>query len=60
MELNDIVLNDISNLFRYEKISREIDEIDDVNELKLLCKYQSKLYIKQQEVLTDLKWLNIQ
>jgi hypothetical protein len=60
MELSEIILKDMSNLFRYEKLSREIDEINDIDELKLLCKYQSKLYIKQQEVLTDLKWPNIQ
>lgn len=58
MNPDQIELNNINKLFEYEKISRDIDTIDDVNILRNFAKSHAKLYLKQQEVLIDLKWQN--
>lgn len=59
MSPDDIQLKNINKLFEYEKVSRDIDLIDDLNVLKDFAKSYVKLYIKQQEVLIDdLKWQN--
>jgi len=57
MKINpdEIELESISKLFEYEKISREIDNCENVEYLKNICKCYIKLYFKQQEVIKDLK-----
>lgn len=55
MNPNEIELNNISKMFEYEKISRDIDSINDINTLKNLAKSYIKLYLSQQEVITNLK-----
>lgn len=54
MDPNKIKLDSINKLFEYEKLSREIDLCNDVEELKNLAKSYIKLYMKQQEVVKDL------
>jgi hypothetical protein len=54
MDPNKITLSNVNKLFEYERISREIDECDDVELLKNMTKSYIKLYMKQQEVLLDL------
>jgi len=54
MNPNSITLESISKLFEYEKISRDIDSIDDIESIKNIAKCYIKLYFKQQEVLLDL------
>jgi hypothetical protein len=54
MDPNKIILSDMNKLFEYEKLSREIDECFDLDELRNLTKSHIKLYMKQQEVLKDL------
>lgn len=49
MEHNNIDLSTISKSFEFEKLSRSIDSIDDVETLKKLLKTYIKLYLKQQE-----------
>jgi hypothetical protein len=56
MNPDQIELKNINKLFEYEKVSRDIDNIDDINTLKNFAKSYAKLYIKQQEVLIDLQW----
>jgi hypothetical protein len=51
---NDIQLNNISKSFEYEKLSRDIDNIDDINALRNLTKSYIKLYFQQQEVISNL------
>lgn len=50
MDPDSISLTDIGKLFEYEKISRDIDSIDDIIFLRNLAKSYIKLYLKQQEV----------
>ena len=50
----DIKLNTTSKLFAYEQYSRDIDSINDIEQLRLIAKNHVRLYLKQQEVLTGL------
>lgn len=54
MNPNDISLSDMNKLFEYEKISRDIDSINDVDILRNFAKSYIKLYLKQQEVVSKL------
>lgn len=60
MNPDSISLDNINKLFEYEKISRDIDSIDDVKILQDMSKSYVKLYLKQQEILSSLKWQNHQ
>jgi hypothetical protein len=52
MDPDNIKLNSISKLFEYEKLSRDIDICQNINDIKDICKSYVKLYMKQQETLT--------
>ena len=54
MNPNDIDLESINKLFEYEKISRDIDSIEDIETLRNFAKSYIKLYFKQQEVISTL------
>jgi hypothetical protein len=55
MDPTKIDLENISKLFEYEKIAREIDMCDNVDQLKNITKSYIKLYFKQQEVISSLR-----
>ena len=52
MDLNEIILENIDKMFEYEKISRDIDSIDDIEVIKKITKLYVKLYLKQQEIVS--------
>ena len=52
MNPSTIVLEDVNKLFEYEKLSRDIDSIDDIEVIKNYAKSYIKLYLKQQEVVS--------
>jgi hypothetical protein len=52
MNPNDIQLDDVNKMFEYEKLSRDIDSIDDIEVIKNYAKSYIKLYLKQQEVVS--------
>jgi hypothetical protein len=54
MDPDKILLDDINKMFEYEKLSRDIDSIHDIQILKTLAKSYIKLYLKQQEVVSKL------
>lgn len=54
MDPNKIILENMSKLFEYEKLVRDIDSIDDVDILRNYAKSYIKLYLKQQEVISNL------
>lgn len=54
MDPTKITLENINKLFEYEKISRDIDSIDDIKIVKTFAKAYVKLYLKQQEVVAKL------
>ena len=54
MDPSSIQLETTTRLFEYEKISREIDGIEDIETLKIMCKCYVKLHMKQQETFVNL------
>ena len=52
MNPDSIRLEDVNKLFEYEKLSRDIDSIDDIETLRNYSKSYIKLYLKQQEVVS--------
>jgi hypothetical protein len=54
MNPDDLVLEDLSKNFEYFKMSSEIDNVDDIDQLKKICKCYFKLYLKQQEVISKI------
>jgi hypothetical protein len=58
MDPNSIQLTNLNKSFEYEKVARDIDSISDIDELRNLAKSFMKLYLKQEEVLSELKWPN--
>ena len=58
MDPNNIDLENLSKSFEYFKVASEIDSIDDVADLKNIAKCYYKLYLKQQEVISNLGILN--
>lgn len=54
MDPSSIILENMSKMFEYEKIARDIDSIEDIEILKNLTKSYIKLYLKQQEVVSKI------
>lgn len=54
MDPNSITLENVNKLFEYEKLSREIDTIEDTTKLRNIAKAYIRLYLKQQEVVSKL------
>jgi hypothetical protein len=54
MDPNDIKLDNLSKIFEYEKISREIDSCNDIELLKNIAKSHIKLFFKQEEAIASL------
>lgn len=54
MNPDSISLENFNKMFEYEKISRDIDNIDDLETLRNFAKSYIKLYFKQQEVVSKL------
>jgi hypothetical protein len=52
MNPDKIQLEDVNKMFEYEKLSRDIDSVDDIEVLKNYAKSYIKLYLKQQEVVS--------
>ena len=46
MNPDDITLTDTTQQFEYEKLSREIDFCEDIEELQQMCKFLIKLEMK--------------
>ncbi len=54
MHPDDIILTNTEKLFQYQVQVREIDECDDIEELRVALKGALKLFMKQQEVVAGL------
>ena len=50
MNPEEITLRNTSLEFEYERMSREIDECDDVETLQQMCKFLVKLEMKTREM----------
>lgn len=54
MDPENLKLENVSKLFEYEKISRELDSCTNIDLMRNLCKCYVKLYMKQEEVVSNL------
>tara|TARA_R110000868_G_scaffold74148_2_gene214512 strand:+ start:1465 stop:1629 length:165 start_codon:yes stop_codon:yes gene_type:complete len=54
MDPDKIKLENLNKLFEYERLSRDIDSIDDIHIIKNVAKLYAKLFLKQQEVVSKL------
>ena len=54
MNPDTITLSTPSKSFAYEKVSRDIDTIDDISIVKDMLRCYVKLYFKQQETLSSI------
>jgi hypothetical protein len=54
MDPDKIQLENLSKNFEYFKFSAQIDNMEDINDVKDLAKCYYKLYLKQQEVVSTL------
>ncbi len=54
MNPDDIRLKNLEKIFKYERLSREIDNCNDLDQLKNISKSFAKLYLKQEETLLSL------
>ena len=52
MDPKSIEWTNLTKIFEYEKMSRDLDECADVETLRNICKCYVKLYFKQQETLS--------
>jgi hypothetical protein len=53
MNPDSIELSNLTKSFEYAKFSNQVDNIDDINDLKTLVKCYFKLYLKQQEIISE-------
>jgi hypothetical protein len=58
MNPDEIKLENLSKSFEYFKYCSEIDSIDNADKLKDIAKCYYKLYLKQQEVISNLSFIN--
>jgi hypothetical protein len=56
MDPSKITLENLNKNFEYERISREIDSCNDVEQLKNIAKSYVKLHLKYQETLASLNF----
>ena len=54
MDPENLKLENVSKLFEYEKISRELDSCTNIDLMRNLCKCYVKLYMKQEEVVSNI------
>ena len=51
---NEIYLDSMAKMFEFEKQARQIDECNDIEQLRGMLKSSLKLFLKQQEVVSKL------
>ena len=49
MNPDDIFIRNVSSMYQYEKMAREIDYCDDVETLQQMCKFLIKMEMKTRE-----------
>lgn len=59
MDPDKIQLENLSKNFEYFKVATEIDNIEDIDDVKMIAKCYYKLYLKQQEVVSTLGLMGV-
>jgi hypothetical protein len=55
MDPNDIELSDLNKIFEYERLSRDIDSCEDIDDIKMIAKSYIKLYLATIESIIKLQ-----
>ena len=53
MDPDEVTLKNLTKNFAYVKFSNQIDSIDNTEDLRNLAKCYFKLYLKQQEIVSE-------
>ena len=53
MDPNNIELSNLTKSFEYVKFSNQIDNIENIDDIRTLAKCYFKLYLKQQEIVSN-------
>jgi putative heme degradation protein len=53
MDPDEVTLKNLTKNFEYVKFSNQIDSIDNTEDLRNLAKCYFKLYLKQQEIVSE-------
>jgi len=53
MNPDTVELSNLSKNFEYVKFSNQINNIDDIDAIRTLAKCYFKLYLKQQEIVSE-------
>jgi hypothetical protein len=56
MDPSEIVLENLTKNFEYERIAREIDSCENIDQVKNIAKSYVKLHLKYQETLASLNF----
>ena len=59
MNPDDLIIDDLSKSFEYARACIEIDSIDDIESLRDISKAYMKLYLKQQEIIGQMRGPNL-
>lgn len=59
MDPSEIVLENLTKNFEYERIAREIDSCENIDQVKNIAKSYVKLHLKYQETLANLRIDNL-
>lgn len=59
MKPEEIELTNLSKIFEYEKLSREVDMCNDINEIKDIAKAYIKLHFKFQETVSKMDFKDL-
>ena len=49
MNPDDIFIRNVASQFQYEKMAREVDACDDIDDLREMCKFLIKMEMKTRE-----------
>ena len=59
MDPSEINLDNLSKNFEYEKIAREIESCENIDQVKNIAKSYVKLHLKYQETIANLNFNNL-
>jgi hypothetical protein len=59
MDPNEVILESLTKNFEYERIAREIDSCESIDQVKDIAKSYVKLHLKYQETLASLNFNNL-
>jgi hypothetical protein len=59
MKPDEIELSNLSKIFEYEKLSREVDMCNDIDQIKDIAKSYIKLHFKFQETVLNMNYKDL-